>query len=41
MIGVWSTPRNPESHARDLARDVDLCAHRITEESLEEDQSDA
>jgi hypothetical protein len=26
-ISVWSTPRNPESHARQITRDVDLCPH--------------
>ena len=26
-IRVMSTPRNPESHARDIRRDVDRCPH--------------
>ncbi|MBI1346984.1 hypothetical protein GC163_11920 [bacterium] len=24
---VWSTPRNPEAHARDIRREVDKCPH--------------
>ena len=24
---VWSTPRDPEAHARDLISDVDRCRH--------------
>ena len=24
---VWSTPRNPEAHARDIVRYVDHCPH--------------
>lgn len=27
IVGVYSTPRNPESHARQIRRDVDLCDH--------------
>jgi len=27
MVGVWSTPRNREAHARGLVRDVDRCPH--------------
>lgn len=27
LIGVWSTPRNPENHARHIRRDVDQCPH--------------
>lgn len=26
-VRVMSTPRNPESHARDIRRDVDQCPH--------------
>ncbi len=26
-VGVWSTPRNPENHARHIQREVDLCPH--------------
>ena len=25
---VWSTPRNPEAHARDLIRSVNRCPHQ-------------
>jgi hypothetical protein len=27
IVSVWSTPRNPENHARHIRRDVDLCPH--------------
>ncbi len=27
IIGVWSTPRNPENHARHIRREVDVCPH--------------
>jgi hypothetical protein len=27
MIRVWSTPRVPENHARQIIRDVDRCSH--------------
>jgi hypothetical protein len=27
IVSVWSTPRNPESHARHIRRDVDRCPH--------------
>jgi hypothetical protein len=30
-ISVWSTPRNPESHARQIVRDVDDCPHEANE----------
>lgn len=26
-VGVYSTPRNPQNHARHIQRDVDLCPH--------------
>jgi hypothetical protein len=26
-IRIYSTPRNPEGHARQISRDVDSCAH--------------
>jgi hypothetical protein len=28
IIAVWSTPRNPENHARQITRLVDSCPHR-------------
>jgi hypothetical protein len=28
MVSVWSTPRNPENHARHIAREVDFCPHQ-------------
>ena len=30
MIGVWSTPRNREGHARAIRRLVDRCPHAET-----------
>jgi hypothetical protein len=30
-IGVCSTPKNPENHARHIRRDVDMCPHRHDE----------
>jgi hypothetical protein len=37
IVGVWSTPRNPEHHGRQLTRDVDLCPHRNEAEDFSED----
>ncbi|TVR53792.1 MAG: hypothetical protein EA421_10015 [Gemmatimonadales bacterium] len=28
LTSIWSTPRNPESHARSLKRVVDRCRHQ-------------
>jgi hypothetical protein len=36
-VGVWSTPRNPENHARQITRDVDLCPHRDDSDGPDED----
>ncbi|MEZ6102670.1 MAG: hypothetical protein R3E01_27330 [Pirellulaceae bacterium] len=27
IVSVWSTPRKPENHARQIWREVDLCPH--------------
>jgi len=27
IVGVWSTPRNRENHARHIRREVDNCPH--------------
>jgi hypothetical protein len=27
FVSVWSTPKNPENHARHIRRDVDICPH--------------
>ena len=27
IVAVWSTPKNPENHARHIRRDVDMCPH--------------
>jgi hypothetical protein len=34
-IFVWSTPRNPQNHAKHLRREIDRCPHR--EEENDED----
>lgn len=41
LVGVWSTPRNPENHAHQLTRDVDLCPHRDDADEPEGDHEDA
>ena len=33
IISVWSTPRVPINHARQIVRTVDLCPHGCTDES--------
>ena len=38
IISVWSTPRNPENHARHIWREVDLCPH--TGETIDDDVND-
>lgn len=35
-VGVWSTPKNPEDHARKVRRQVDSCPHH----GLDEDQNE-
>jgi hypothetical protein len=41
IVGVWSTPRNPENHARHIRRDIDLCPHGQQEpENPEEEEGD-
>jgi len=32
---VWSTPRVPENHARQLRRDIDRCPHKEEEKNDE------
>ena len=27
IVSVWSTPKNPENHARHIRRAVELCTH--------------
>jgi hypothetical protein len=34
-VSVWSTPKNPGNHAKDIRRGVDRCPHR------EEGENDA
>jgi hypothetical protein len=38
IIGVYSTPKCPETHARQITREVDLCPHRSRsqEDEMEE-----
>lgn len=38
QIFIWSTPRNPDSHARSIKRDVDRCPHVEAEESEESEE---
>lgn len=38
-LSVWSTPRRPENHARQLRREIDKCAHATKEEDTEEGES--
>ena len=33
IVSVWSTPKNPENHARHIGREVDLCNHGHQSES--------
>lgn len=34
-VSVWSTPRNPENHARQIRRQVDSCPHMLNSESVD------
>lgn len=35
-VGVWSTPKNPENHARQVRRQIDSCPHGVkADESLD------
>lgn len=38
---VWSTPKNPETHARQLRRNIDCCAHLEEETVSEADEHEA
>lgn len=37
IVSVYSTPRNPENHARHLRREVDLCPHGPTVHEAEQE----
>jgi hypothetical protein len=37
IISVWSTPRNPENHARHIRREVDQCPHDDEDEPDNDD----
>ena len=32
ILSVWSTPRSPENHARQLIRAIDRCTHESTDD---------
>jgi hypothetical protein len=32
IAAVWSTPKNPENHARHIRRDVDACDHESSDD---------
>jgi hypothetical protein len=34
QISVWSTPRNPEGHARAIRRGIDRCEHGADDEDV-------
>jgi hypothetical protein len=38
IVSVWSTPRNPENHARHLRREIDLCPHRPQAETADQEE---
>ena len=40
IVGVWSTPKNPENHARQITREVDMCPHWDDSDVLKEDEDD-
>lgn len=39
-VGIWSTPRNRENHARDIRRAIDLCEHNAIEDTTETTKGD-
>jgi hypothetical protein len=40
IVSVWSTPKNPENHARHVRRDIDLCPH-VQPQQPEQEQENA
>lgn len=36
-VGVWSTPKNPENHARQIRRQVDSCPHGLKAHKQEDE----
>lgn len=36
IISLWSTPKNPENHAKQIRNEVDKCPHRRNGENVEE-----
>lgn len=39
-VSVWSTPRNPENHARQIQREIDLCPHGPDDSETEQEGED-
>jgi hypothetical protein len=40
LVSVWSTPHNPENHARHIRREVDLCPHGDDENGEDANQQE-
>ena len=38
IISVWSTPRNPDNHARHIRKVIDSCPHKPDARDPENDQ---
>lgn len=36
-VGIYSTPRSPENHARHLIREIETCQHRDMARPIEEE----
>ena len=39
-VGVYSTPRNPGNHARQILREIDLCPHVERESTPDQTEDD-
>lgn len=39
-VSIWSTPKNPQNHARDLKKHVDGCIKSKQHENMEKGQED-
>jgi hypothetical protein len=40
IISVWSTPRSPKNHARQIRREVDRCPHAPEEPAPQQGDTD-
>ena len=40
IVAVWSTPRNPENHARHIRREIDMCPHGQQEQRNAEENDE-